>query len=156
MKLFIVRHGDSPFGADSDHQRPLSLKGKMQAKNSARFIASQLNGPNTTIMASDAKRTQQTAEIIQQDLSQAQLILDHRFYGARVGDWCDAVLQNRTTSQLILVGHNPTVSLLTQHLGASRDLHFTPACVAYFDLEIAVDGLKLPATLNAFYRPDAN
>lgn len=156
MKLFIVRHGDSPFGTVSDHQRPLSLKGKMQAQKTAQFIASQLTNRNALIMASDAMRTLETAKIIQQSLSATDLVSDHRFYGALVGDWSDAISQQENASQLILVGHNPTVSQLTQYLGANRNLHFTPACVAYFDLEIAPDGLKLPATLNAFYSPDAN
>lgn len=156
MKLFIVRHGESPFSGDSDHQRPLSLKGKMQAQKTAQFISSQLADAATKIMASDAKRTLETAQIIQHSLVNTELIADQRFYGARVGDWCDAVLRQQNDAQLILIGHNPTVSQLTQHLGSNRNLHFTPACVAYFDLEIAPDGLKLPATLNAFYSPDAN
>lgn len=156
MKLFIVRHGESPFDAPTDHQRSLSLKGKMQAKKSAVFITSLLSTTATKLIASDAKRTLETAQIIQNHIPQGDLVSDRRFYDARVGDWCDSIAQHHDISQLILVGHNPTVSLLSQHLGAVRNLPFTPACVAYFDLEIAPDGLKLPATLNAFYSPDAN
>ena len=156
MKLFIVRHGESPFDAETDHQRSLSLKGKMQAKKTAVFIASLLPTNLTKIIASDARRTAETARIIKQNLPQVDLITDRRYYDARVGDWCDTIVQQYNIVQLILVGHNPTVSLLAQHLGAGRNLHFTPACVAYFDLEIKPDGLKLPAIFNAFYSPDAN
>lgn len=155
MKLFIVRHGDSPFGATTDHQRILSLKGKMQVQKTAHFIAEHKQPGEIQIIASDAVRTLETAKILQEKLNHSQLTTDGKFYGARVGEWCDAITEESKTSQLILVGHNPTMTMLCQHLATSAAPHFSPACVAYLKLEIDSDGLKLPAVLNAFYSPDA-
>lgn len=155
MKLFIVRHGDSPFGTTTDHQRTLSLKGKMQAQKTAHFIAEHKQLGEIKIIASDAIRTLETAKVLQENLNDSQLMTDYKFYGARVGEWCDAIFTYREKSQLVLVGHNPTMTMLCQHLASTTTPHFTPACVAYFKLEINNDGLKLPAILNAFYSPDA-
>jgi|GEM_PF-1375630 len=155
MELFLVRHGDSPFAAETDHLRSLSPLGESQALSSARYIAKQCINASTLIVCSDANRTLTTAQIIQQQLGQVQLIADYKFYNALVGDWCDAMKQYSDNTQLILVGHNPTMSILSQHLIPTQSFHYKPACVGHFSLEIETDGLKLPAHLNEFYSPDA-
>lgn len=155
MELFLVRHGDSPFSSETDHSRPLSLFGQSQAQLSAQFIANQCINKSSTVICSDALRTFTTAKIIKQHLYQVQLIADYSYYNALIGDWCDAMMQHADTKHLILVGHNPTMSILSQHLIPTQSFHYKPACVGHFSLEIEPDGLKLPAHLNQFYSPDA-
>lgn len=155
MQLFIVRHGHSPFSSDTDHQRPLSSIGMQQAQQAAQFINAHKKTSATQIICSDALRTLTTAQIIQQSITPSQLIKDQGFYSARVGNWCDAIMHHRTFENLILVGHNPTMSNLSHHLTTTHSFQFSPACVAHFSLEIAADGLKLPAQYNDFFRPDA-
>ncbi len=155
MELFVVRHGDSPFTASKDHSRPLSLLGQSQAQKSAKFIAQKCLKGSTKIICSDAIRTLTTAKIIQQQLAQVELNSDPAFYHALTGDWCDVIMQHCGTNQLILVGHNPTMSILSQHLIPTQSFHYKPACVGHFSLEIESDGLKLPAYFNEFYSPDA-
>ena len=156
MELFIVRHGDSPFTAQTDHSRPLSSYGQTQAINSAHFIHSKCKDTPTLIICSDALRTLSTAKIIQQKMSQADLTSNLIYYNALVGDWCDAITKYADITQLILVGHNPTMSILSQYLIPTQSFHYKPACVGHFSLEIETDGLKLPAYLNEFYSPDAS
>jgi len=155
MELFIVRHGHSPFHATTDHQRCLSELGSQQANLSAHYIYDKLKNKTRLIVSSDAQRTLSTASIIQNKLMDCQLFSDEKFYTARIGEWCDAIVTNQQVDNLILVGHNPTMSLLAQHLLPQQSFHFQPACVAHFNLEIAQDGLKLPALLKGFYIPDA-
>lgn len=156
MQLFIVRHADSHFGANSDHQRPLSELGKRQADQSATFIKSHLGSTAVQIICSDALRTSTTAQLIQQQLPQSQLNADNAYYHAHVGQWCDAIMAQQADQPLILVGHNPTISLLSKHLNSLHFKRFSPACVAHYQLEIAPDGLKLPAQLKDFFIPNAS
>ena len=155
MELFVVRHGHSPFTATTDHQRTLSTLGQRQAKQSAEFISRLIPQQSAQIICSDAARTLSTANIIHSRINGSQLISNHLYYNALVGDWCDAINDQAHQAHLILVGHNPTMSMLSHHLFPIKSFHFNPACVAHFSLEIATDGLKLPAQLNAFYMPDA-
>ncbi len=155
MQLFLVRHGDSPFTAVSDHQRPLSDLGIDQAIKSGAFINSRIQSKKMTMVASDALRTQITAQVIQKQLSPCPLTTHDHLYHARAGDWCDVISENRMSESLILVGHNPTISLLAKYLNPLNASHFNPACVGHYQLEIAEDGLKLPAQFIDFYKPDA-
>lgn len=155
MQLYIVRHADSNFVTGSDHQRPLSELGKRQALQTATFLKHNIQSRDAQIICSDALRTQTTALIIQQQLSASQLSAENAFYHAHVGQWCDAIMAHQTTAHLILVGHNPTISLLSRHLNPSQAKRFSPSCVAHYELEIKSDGLKLPAQLKDFFIPNA-
>ncbi len=155
MELFIVRHGDSPFISDVDHTRPLSDRGCAQAQLSGQFIAKNCHGADIQIICSDAKRTLRTAQIIQQQLNSPQPQSAAIFYHAMTGHWCDAIMQHKQVEHLVLVGHNPTMSMLSQHLNPIHSFHYKPACVGHFSLEIETNGLKLPAQLNEFFSPDA-
>lgn len=155
MELFVVRHGDSPFTAATDHQRPLSELGEMQAAKSAAFIAQQMTQPKVQIVCSDATRTHNTAMIIAGKLGHCALTPEAELYGARTGQWCDVIARHSDISNLVLVGHNPTMSLLARHLFPLEPFQFQPACVAHFTLEIDPQGLRLPAQYKQFFSPHA-
>lgn len=157
MNLFVVRHGDAPFTAATDHQRPLSELGESQATQSGAFIAGQLTLPQALIVCSDANRTHSTARIIARELVDCAVSVNPQadLYGARTGQWCDVIEQHPDISDLILVGHNPTMSLLARHLFPLKAFQFQPACVAHFTLEIDPQGLRLPAQYKQFFSPHA-
>lgn len=149
--VFIVRHGHSPMQAQSDHQRELSLEGRLAAQKAAAFIRSRLNQPCVCI-CSDAVRTYQTANILCEALQLQPPAPQSRLYNATVGLWHEVILANPDASQ-ILVGHNPTMSqLYTQLSGQHR--HFAPACVGLTRIEIQPDGLTLPVSEFEFYNPN--
>ncbi|MCF6300453.1 MAG: histidine phosphatase family protein [Proteobacteria bacterium] len=152
IDIFIVRHGHSPFQIASDYQRTLSLEGKLAATKTAQKISQILNGKTCHIIYSKAQRTAETATIIKQHVNcQSHIAHDH-LYSASVGDWQKIILEN-PSQPLILVGHNPTMSLLVEQL-VEVPTHFSPACLAHIKLEIMPDGLKLPAILADFYNPN--
>jgi len=155
MELFVVRHGDSPFTAATDHQRPLSELGEVQAAKSGAFIAQQGISTEVQIVCSDATRTHSTALIIAGKLGHCAVTAQAELYGARTGQWCEVIEHHQQLSQLILVGHNPTMSLLARHLFPLKAFQFQPACVAHFTLEIEQQGLRLPAQYKQFYSPHA-
>ncbi|MCX7552865.1 histidine phosphatase family protein [Marinicella sp. S1101] len=156
MRLFLVRHADASFTSSDDYNRPLSELGKKQAQLSAAYIQQNTQSERSLIVASSALRTCQTAQIISDHQPSADLYQDRAFYEARVGQWCDVIIEKSDASNLILVGHNPTMGFLAKHLNTSQQVAFSPACVAQYHLEIAADGLKLPAQYIDFYIPHAN
>ena len=154
--VFIVRHAHSPFTGESDHQRPLSVVGLKQATAAGEFIQQALQANELAvpeIICSDAKRTHTTAENMASVLGQARTQADERFYHATVGDWCEVIATQPAT--VILVGHNPTVSQLVNYLTQQNLPGMVPASVAHCTLEIAADGLKLPAQLVNFFQPNS-
>ncbi len=153
--LFLVRHADSPFTNHQDHQRPLSELGKQQATQTAAFIRHHCQQQTVTIVTSSAVRTRNTADIIAQQLTVATQSAHDALYLAQVGQWCDVMLAHDLDTPLILVGHNPTITQTAHHLNPASKLLFKPACAAHFMLEIAPDGLKLPAQLLDFFDPHA-
>ena len=155
MDLFVVRHGDAPFTASTDHQRPLSALGEQQASLSGRFIAKHVAPDQVQIICSDASRTLSTAHIIARQLNDCPVTAHSELYGARTGQWCDVIAQHRSRRCLILVGHNPTMSLLARYLFPLEAFQFQPACVAHFTLEIDQEGLRLPAQFKQFFSPHA-
>ncbi len=155
MLLFLVRHAESNYGTTDDHSRPLSEFGVYQASLSATFIKDNINHGSTQIIASDATRTLTTAKHIQNKLNHAILSHATTFYHARASEWCDAIMKHHTVDHLILVGHNPTMGFLSRYLNPQHAQQFCPASVSRYKLEIAEDGLKLPAQFIDFFTPDA-
>lgn len=154
IDLFIVRHGHSPM-QNNDHARPLSEIGKHQAQLAGQFIA-QNTSHTPMIICSDALRTKQTAEQIAAVLKVNEIQAEATYYAAGVGHWCDAISHNKQQKALVLVGHNPTISQLSHYLSQDRDFIFKPACVAYLQLEINADGLRLPTQLLATFQPETH
>lgn len=155
MQLFIVRHADSDYSSSADHERPLSELGHHQAIQAAQFIKNNINQGSIQIISSDALRTLSTAESIQSALEQSSLIHSIRFYNARAGEWCDAMIEHQQHDHLILVGHNPTMGFLAKYLNPQHAQRFCPASVLQYQLEIDAEGLKLPAQFINFFTPDA-
>ncbi len=154
-QLFLVRHANSPFTHTNDHQRPLSELGSKQATQTATFIKTHTATEQVKIVCSDALRTLTTADIIGQHFQHSSLVADHVLYLAQVGNWCDVIQAHQSNTPLILVGHNPTVTQTANYLSPHADYLFKPGCAAHFSLEIAPDGLKLPAQLHDFFVPHA-
>lgn len=154
MQLFVVRHGHSPFTAATDHQRPLSELGLIQAAQAGQFIQDRTRQP-PLIVCSNALRTRQTAAAIAEVLGTERINAHPHLYHALVGDWCDVIAEQAQQDALVLVGHNPTMGQLAQYLNPWHQTPFSPACVAHLALEIAADGLKLPAHPHDFFKPDA-
>ncbi|WP_154222548.1 SixA phosphatase family protein [Marinicella rhabdoformis] len=153
INLFIVRHGHSPFLGNDDFSRPLSESGCNQASQVGTFIAQNILNGKTKIITSAAQRTLSTTANICQSLTAFETIELRHLYSASVGDWCDVITEH-AAENLILVGHNPTISQLHQYLTQSQSQGFTPATTGHLILEIASDGLKLPAHSQQIFLPN--
>ncbi|EDY86287.1 putative phosphohistidine phosphatase, SixA [gamma proteobacterium HTCC5015] len=129
-QIYIFRHAQAEAGTSGDDfGRALTPKGLRQAQQQAKALAqhARQHGANhQLIIASQALRTQQTAECFRTALG-GQLELHHSLYASSVNRWLLEIAGlGHELSSLVLVGHNPEISALAQHL-SGQHLGFSPA-----------------------------
>jgi phosphohistidine phosphatase len=109
-KLIILRHAEAvPHGrmSDSDHSRVLTESGLYQAQSIGEKLYALIHS-SVTIVSSDAARALQTAKIVHSKLPGSKLEVFPGFYSAGYRDIVDVALEKlKSTSNLIVVGHNP-------------------------------------------------
>lgn len=111
-KLILMRHGKAAPYAETDFSRPLLPAGRERVLFSAQKLQAQAAKPDL-FLASPLLRAQQTAEIVSQVLQvpfQTQDELDGRLSAKGLLALAQQHLQEKDT--LLLVGHNPNMSLL--------------------------------------------
>ena len=68
MRLYLMRHGQASNMADTDHERPLTQKGRSRSESTARILANLEITPDV-IFASPRVRAQETAQIISEAIN---------------------------------------------------------------------------------------
>ncbi len=116
MLLTIVRHAEAEDRAPSDAERPLTDKGRRQAKRLGKRLAESGCRP-ARILTSPYLRAAQTAEILAAELKPAQGWTEAEVLacGLRPGEAC-ALIEEHFGGDLLLVGHEPDLSALCAHL----------------------------------------
>ena len=123
MRLIIMRHGKSDWdsGAANDHDRPLAGRGIKAAKHMGDLLARTGESPDV-ILTSSAVRAHRTAVLADRAGSwEAEIRIHPELYGTSP----DGALQVVRTApagieRLMLVGHEPTWSMLTHQLTGGR------------------------------------
>lgn len=125
MHLLLLRHADAVPSARTDDLRPLSEKGRQQAKRVARFCKERGIVPDL-ILASPFLRTEETAQIVGEELK-CEIVLS-AFLASGMMPFA-AIEELRAYQRfdcVLLVGHEPDLSALAGtllgagHLGAVR------------------------------------
>ncbi|WP_425638434.1 SixA phosphatase family protein [Algoriphagus yeomjeoni] len=136
-RLFLLRHGEASFSNSSDFQRQLTKKGR---ENLIR-MGGRLNSSLQTVdlmYCSAATRTMETAEIIEKYISIKESVFTKDIY---TGDMRNIIEMLEKTSiavnTCLVVGHNPTISLLLSHISGDNYLGLQPGMMAIIDLEIS-------------------
>jgi phosphohistidine phosphatase len=135
--LLLMRHAKSDWSADysRDHERPLNERGVRAARLMGRVLAAEGQAPEL-IITSTAVRARSTASLANEAGEWgAQVILEPGLYGSGA----DAAVQVATATpdvdRLMLVGHQPTWSILVSILtGSSVDMRTATAVVIEFDI----------------------
>lgn len=141
-RLTLVRHAHAKVQEPpiSDFERPLSRRGKSEAKETALQLIEQELIPDLLI-ASPAKRSLQTAEILARELQvpERRLRPDESLYLATADALLDAIRATGPRIQhLMLVGHNPGVSVLAKVLAPEAALgEFAPAAACIMEFEVS-------------------
>ena len=148
MDLYIVRHGkaarDSPTGRDED--RPLKGRGRRQAEWLGKTLLEARPTP-ARILTSSIDRAIETARIIQSALG-CPLETDQRLRtGCSAGQALGAI-DERAELNLIVVGHNPQLSLLVRSLAGDSTAELRTGQCAHIELIQGrgrqVDLLRMP------------
>jgi phosphohistidine phosphatase len=117
-----MRHGKSDWDAsyDGDHDRPLNSRGKRSARVMGRYLAAQGQIPDLVI-SSTAARAKTTAELaIEAGLWSTDLVLEGRLYDSGPRGVLEVAAEITDRSRVMMVGHQPTWSLLILALTGSQ------------------------------------
>jgi phosphohistidine phosphatase len=151
--LFIVRHGHAGFEANSDKQRKLTNQGQIAVGSTAEFINQKCEDHRLSIdhcISSDANRTMQTSEILCEKLNIQTIDACPELYSTLASTWMDKII-SCTAINIVLVGHNPTLSQLVNQLSGNQ-CYMNPANCAFIKLQIKDGELVLPATLLGYLK----
>jgi len=147
MELVLWRHAEAEDGID-DMARALTPKGWHQAGQMAQWLKGQLPG-DVRIVASPAVRTRETADAL--DLPYE---IDRRIAPDAGADqllaasgWPDG------HGLVILVGHNPAISVLASRLAGAQDASVVLRRAAAWWFACNTDGLAPRLTLKTVMTP---
>ncbi len=131
--LILVRHSIAENGSFSitDFNRSLTNQGIQMSKIQAEKLLSSPFNPDI-IVSSPAKRAMQTANVFLEILNVEILKeFDFLYKDYSTTEFIDFLshLPNNC-SQVLLVGHNPSISAMSYHLTSGSGLSFAPATMA--------------------------
>jgi phosphohistidine phosphatase len=117
-----MRHAKSDWHSHTaDIERPLNERGSQDAVRMGAYLNEAGLVPNRMIISS-ARRTQQTAELLLQNLSvpENNIIIDRQLYLADSETICDIIqLYASEGESLLILAHNPGMDYLVSQLASS-------------------------------------
>jgi phosphohistidine phosphatase len=134
-KLLLLRHAEALNYADSlkDIDRELNDKGIQQARNIAAYIDDNYAVIDKAVVSA-ASRTQQTSSYIK---TCSEVENNKLLYDASLSDLLKIICaQASELSTLLIIGHNPTISLLASSL-SQEHLNMPTAGLVEFELKIS-------------------
>ena len=139
--LWLLRHADavSEEVRQKDIERELSAKGYQDATRLGHHLYTQQQDIDL-IVASIAERAQRTAEILMEQMhySSQKLQLSEELYQASVRSMLAVInQQSDDVHQLMVVGHNPTLTYLAEYLSGEAVNTIAPG--GLFSLRLLVD-----------------
>ena len=131
--LLLLRHAKSDWGVsyETDHDRPLSARGRSAAQSIGSYLASVGPLPEV-ILTSSAIRARTTAELAKESGGWPSVIVSLReLYEAGPESIVQLVQQQEDSiSTVMLVGHNPTWEHLSHLLIGGGSLRFPTGALA--------------------------
>lgn len=134
-----MRHGkamkEQGFGEDFD--RDLEERGKKDAADMARALLKTKYIPDL-ILASPAKRTRKTAQIVCDELklSNQNLVFETTMYNAEINDLLHLIReQDDAHKTVMLVGHNPSMTVMIGFLSNTFAAHLPTSGIVVVELD---------------------
>lgn len=116
-----MRHSKASHDAPTDIERPLTPKGREMADALARRLSGRLDAVDL-LLVSPAARARQTADPMQQRLNPGEVRIEPEIYHNGALKILDLLTPlPEATSTVVLVGHEPTVSILAHMLHDTDD-----------------------------------
>lgn len=154
--LLVMRHAKSDWDADydADHERPLNERGVRSARIMGRVLAAEGRVPDL-IVTSTATRALSTAALANEAGDwDSQIVLEPSLYGTGADAAVQVASSVTDAKRLMLVGHQPTWSVLVSLLTGDR-IEMKTAAVAVIDFDVD-DWTDLPSVrgeTSASYQP---
>ena len=135
-RLLVLRHAKAAHGGDvADHQRPLTDRGRRQARGVGAWLAGAGLVPDL-VLSSDALRAKGTADLVVHAMPGVALRAVPELYEASAQAVMQLVSQTaESVRTLLVVGHEPTMSAFVTAL-TGRPVSFPTAAVAVVDLGV--------------------
>ena len=122
-RLVMMRHAKSDWasGAESDFDRPLARRGQKDAPRMGKWLSRHYGKPGR-IVCSPARRTRETAGLVLPELDYPvkDLTLDDRIYEGSLSDLLAVLADHASCPSLMLIGHNPGLDDLLEHLSIKQ------------------------------------
>lgn len=141
--LILMRHARQSGVAARDHDRPLTDEGRADAYRVGAQLA-ELGDIPSQVLSSTALRCRETLEALTAGIGRPiKTDFEPNLYNASARELLEALAAvDDDVESLLLLAHNPGMSMLALQLGAAResDLEtlragFTPATIAVFAIE---------------------
>ena len=134
--LILLRHGEAGFSDGVDFQRQLTPMGK-ENLNRLGGILKAGEMEVDFLHCSAATRTRETAEIIKSYVAIGDSEYTREIYEGNLESLMTLLEHTpREANSCMLIGHNPTISLLLSHLTHENYLGLKPGMMAIVELEI--------------------
>jgi phosphohistidine phosphatase SixA len=138
-RLLLFRHGKSDWDAryGADHDRPLAKRGRKAASLMGRYLAGLDQVPDR-IVCSSAVRARETLRLATEAGKwSCPVAVAEELYQASPETVLELIRETRdSVNTVLLVGHEPTWSLLTGRLIGKARLEFPTAAIARIDLPV--------------------
>ena len=154
--LLLMRHAKSDWTADfdTDHDRPLNDRGVRSARVMGRVLSEEGEVPDL-ILTSTAVRARTTAKLAAEAGGwDCEVVLDPRLYGSGADAVVQVAAEAPRVDRLMLVGHQPTWSILVSVLTGDQ-IEMKTATVASigFDVDDWAELASARGTVDAVYQP---
>jgi len=136
--LYLIRHAKSDWSNSQlcDFERSLNNRGKNDVNLIGRELR-KINFAPEIIISSPAVRAKLTAEIISKSCHLKNIQFENNIYNASLEDMIDMINRlPQNKNRVALIGHNPTMSLLSNYLTNTFDYQFPTCSVLKLSLEI--------------------
>jgi len=138
--LILIRHAEATEGSAGlkDIERQLTAKGYSDAPRIGRHLFDNQVVPDL-ILSSTAQRARATADLLAEQLRYAlnQIKYLEELYNASVRSLLAAVSQTHDSLQtVLLVGHNPAISYLSEYLSGEEIGNMVPASYVHLSFEL--------------------
>jgi phosphohistidine phosphatase len=137
--LILLRHGKSSWDDDDqeDHARPLAKRGKKAAALMGRYLADLGEVPDRACASSAVRASDTVRRAAEAGAWSCPVAISDRLYHAVPDQVLDIIRgAETTTDSLLLVGHEPTCSMLAGRLVGQARLTFPTAAMARIDLAV--------------------
>ncbi len=153
MDLFLWRHADAgdPIAGPDDLQRPLSTKGRRQARRMAVWLDRQLPA-DARVLVSPSRRTRETA----QALGRPCQVVEALGPGASADELLACAGWPDRGAAVLLVGHQPTLGQAAARAlsGLAQSWALKKGAVWWLRAQPSATGLKV--VLRAVRQPDTD